>query len=115
MDVVVIQSSADDPDRFHPQALWFCFVLDASNTAMPWLHRKRVCLTEEHYIPSYLSHMGVENETDCRGWLLSAVWDPPTAAHPKSYAAGEISPELCANPPCLNPDSLSSCPTPSAL
>ena len=57
--------------------------------------RKGVCLTEEHYIPSYLSYLGLENETDCRGWLLSATWDPPTAAHPKSFAAAEISPELC--------------------
>ena len=65
------------------------------------LARKRVCLTEEHYIPSYLSYLGLENETDCRGWLLSATWDPPSAAHPKSFAAAEISAELCV---CITPE-----------
>ena len=55
-----------------------------------------MCLTEEHYVPSYLSYLGLENETDCRGYLMSAVWNQYGSAHPKSYDVDEISPELCA-------------------
>lgn len=61
------------------------------------LCRARACLTEEHYIPSYLSYLGLENETDCRGYLMSAIWNQYGSAHPKSYEAGEINPDLCAS------------------
>ena len=52
----------------------------------------------------FLAYAGLENETDCTGWLLSADWSQG-GSHPKSFAAEEVNLGLCA-PSDLQPRSL---------
>ena len=53
-------------------------------------------------MPSLLARLGLENETDCRGWLLHANW-AKGGSHPKSYAIADVTPELCATYPPYGP------------
>ena len=49
---------------------------------------------DEHYVPTFLSYMGLENETVCNGALVTTKWEG--GAHPKSFAVGDINVKLCA-------------------
>ncbi len=61
--------------------------------------RMHICLTDEHYIPSFLAYKMLEHETDCPGVITSDVWEwdrtkdewPP--AHPKEYTVDEVTPQ----------------------
>lgn len=53
-----------------------------------------MCFLDEHYIPSLLAFHGLDNETDCRGGLVTANWTVPKAKHPKEYTPEEITPQL---------------------
>lgn len=34
------------------------------------------CIADEHFIPSLLAHLQLEEETDCLGYLTYNTWDP---------------------------------------
>lgn len=63
-------------------------------------HRWRICYLDEHYIPSLLAFHGLDDETDCRGGLVTANWTLPGAKHPLEYQPRQVKPALCAPPPC---------------
>lgn len=58
--------------------------------------RWRLCYLDEHYIPSLLAFHGLDDETDCRGALVTANWTVPDAKHPLEYEPREIQSALCA-------------------
>jgi hypothetical protein len=57
-------------------------------------HKWRMCFLDEHYIPSLLAFHGLDNETDCRGGLVTANWTMPKAQHPIEYHSEQIGPKL---------------------
>ena len=56
----------------------------------------RVCYSDEHYFPTLLASLGLENETDCFGELTDRDWSrvASTDPHPWEYRVREVSPEL---------------------
>eukprot|EP00884_Botryococcus_braunii_P021938 jgi/Botrbrau1/8428/Bobra.0237s0047.1 len=58
------------------------------------LDRQRDCVSDEHYIPTLLAYLGVDNETDCLGCLVSTRWSGKKGKtnHPYSYRPSEITP-----------------------
>ena len=64
--------------------------------------RWRMCFLDEHYIPSLLAFHGLDDETDCRGGLVTANWTLPGAKHPVEYSPAQIRPQLCAPIPWLH-------------
>lgn len=54
-----------------------------------------MCYLDEHYVPSLLAFHGLDNETDCRGGLVTANWtSPDTPGHPVEYSPRDIQPQL---------------------
>ena len=45
------------------------------------------------------AQVGGPNRTDCHGGLVAANWSQVNTPHPRSYAAGEITVDLCV-PKC---------------
>mmetsp|Transcript_16470 Transcript_16470/g.49327 ORF Transcript_16470/g.49327 Transcript_16470/m.49327 type:complete len:505 (+) Transcript_16470:419-1933(+) len=54
----------------------------------------RICYLDEHYIPSLLAFHGLDDETDCRGGLVTANWTLPGAKHPLEYQPRQVKPAL---------------------
>lgn len=56
----------------------------------------RVCYSDEHYIPTLFSFLGLDNETDCAGELTDRDWSrvKSTDAHPYAYQPSEIDMDL---------------------
>jgi len=59
------------------------------------LRRWRMCYLDEHYVPSLLAFHGLDNETDCRGGLVTANWTGSAAGHPLEYTSSDVNPQLC--------------------
>ncbi len=38
------------------------------------------CISDEHYVPTLLAHLGQEGEVDCLGYLTYNTWDPDKVA-----------------------------------
>lgn len=43
------------------------------------------CTADEHYVPTLLASLGLENETYCRGWGLAYTDWSDNWIHPKSF------------------------------
>lgn len=43
------------------------------------------CPADEHYVPTLLASLGLENETYCRGWGLAYTDWSDNWIHPKSF------------------------------
>eukprot|EP00891_Asterochloris_glomerata_P002641 jgi/Astpho2/2641/fgenesh1_pg.00049_%23_18_t len=55
------------------------------------------CLSDEHYLSTFLAFKGLANETDCTGSLTWDEWEwwlPAPPAHPKTYPAAEVNDAL---------------------
>ncbi len=57
------------------------------------LCRWRDCYSDEHYIPTLLSVLGKEDETDCKGYMTAVDWTQSDDGHPRHYHPEEISTE----------------------
>lgn len=53
----------------------------------------RVCVSDEHFVPSLLASYGLDNETDCRGWSHYTDWKKG-GWHPRSFTAEDLSQEF---------------------
>lgn len=60
----------------------------------PDLGRMRDCISDEHYIPTLLSTLGLENEAACQTWGVVALDWSAGGAHPRTYSADEVTPAL---------------------
>lgn len=56
----------------------------------------RFCVSDEHYVPTLLAMLHVENETYCNGGLTHNFWDGPYY-HPHTYTADEATEETLMN------------------
>lgn len=53
--------------------------------------KDRFCVSDEHYIPTLLAHLGLANETNCRASVAYTSWGPPSYAHPKTWGPADVS------------------------
>jgi hypothetical protein len=68
----------------------FCFYERDPKTG-----RLRDCVSDEHYIPTLLAVLGLEDECACDSWGVAAVdWSRGHTSHPTSYTLNDISVEL---------------------
>lgn len=51
--------------------------------------RTRFCVSDEHYVPTLLAHLGLEGECFCDGIITHTHWDG-NYFHPKTYAAADV-------------------------
>ncbi|KAK9848925.1 hypothetical protein WJX84_001940 [Apatococcus fuscideae] len=68
-----------------------CWV-DKENLEKGW-DLWRFCVSDEHYIPTLLAVLGLDDQTDCKGSVTSAWWDGPYF-HPKTWQAEEMDAHL---------------------
>ncbi|KAK9862414.1 hypothetical protein WJX84_009242 [Apatococcus fuscideae] len=55
----------------------------------------RTCFSDEHYISTLLAVHGLDDETDCDGFVTHADWEHITdIMHPRTYSIWETTPEL---------------------
>ncbi|KAK9815401.1 hypothetical protein WJX72_003085 [[Myrmecia] bisecta] len=51
---------------------------------------RRFCVSDEHYIPTLIASLNLENETDCTGGVTNAWWDGPYF-HPRTWEPQDVS------------------------
>lgn len=56
---------------------------------------KRFCVSDEHYLPTLLAHLGLEGECACQGVITHAHWDG-NYFHPRTYGKADASLEVLA-------------------
>lgn len=56
----------------------------------PWLLTGHHCVSDEHFVPTILSHHGLSHESDCGGFLVHVEWPEHDAQHPRAYQSDEI-------------------------
>ncbi|KAL6777609.1 hypothetical protein ACKKBG_A14935 [Auxenochlorella protothecoides x Auxenochlorella symbiontica] len=57
-----------------------------------YVGKDRFCVSDEHYIPTLLAHLGLANETNCRTSVAYTSWGPPSYAHPKTLGPADATP-----------------------
>jgi hypothetical protein len=58
------------------------------------LNQWKECIADEHYVPTLLASLGLEDETYCRGWGLAYTDWSDNWIHPKSFKPRDVTPEL---------------------
>ncbi|KAI7839849.1 hypothetical protein COHA_006412 [Chlorella ohadii] len=58
------------------------------------LNQWKECIADEHYVPTLLASLGLENETYCRGWGLAYTDWSDNWIHPKSFKPRDVTPDL---------------------
>lgn len=63
------------------------------------MSKHRFCVSDEHYIPTLLAHLGLAGETNCRFSVAYTRWAPPNSPHPWTWQAADVSGER--RPGCM--------------
>ena len=52
---------------------WCCRSADGHGLSS-WSCRKRDCYSDEHYVPTLMAYLGLDNETTCSGNTMHVSW-----------------------------------------
>ena len=84
--------------HWRKSATWFALkrehaqvFADDESTDRGW---EKVPCVDEHFLPSLLAKHGLDNETSCTDGFTHVHWASPNDAHPHTYGADAITPEL---------------------